>query len=272
MRCLPRGSWASSSHVFGYFVTGLFIPSPRRRADRSRIRSRFQFPIYCQPDLDFPYHRQSWPIAIVIGAFITATITYIFLLQWPAISKGMRASKINLTLHNAVAYMYAMRKGGAELLAIFRSLSYNAQHLRRGRPGVPADRPGRRFLRAAMWSPLSATLQMTTPSKKIKDFLEDLLSVIETGGDMTDFLADPGPACTRKKPGSSRRPSSSSSSMVSRVLCHPFRRRSAVPDHHHGRDGDDGGCGGDPARPCNLCHHAPRSGQRSLSRRSTLSR
>ncbi|WP_245619237.1 hypothetical protein [Methanogenium cariaci] len=42
--------------------------------------------------------------------------------------KNNRSVRINLTLHNAVSYMYAMRRGagGAEILPIFKSLSENA--------------------------------------------------------------------------------------------------------------------------------------------------
>ena len=39
---------------------------------------------------------------------------YLFLLKLPGYEKRNRAIKINMTLHNAVAYMYAMRRGGAQ--------------------------------------------------------------------------------------------------------------------------------------------------------------
>jgi flagellar protein FlaJ len=92
-----------------------------------------------------------------------------------------------MTLHNAVAYMYAMRKGGAELLTIFRSLSDNANIY--GEIALEF----RQIVRDADFFGLDVVsairqLHMTTPSNKLKDFLQDLLSVIESGGDMTHFL------------------------------------------------------------------------------------
>ncbi|MCK9581980.1 MAG: secretion system protein, partial [Methanoregula sp.] len=66
-------------------------------------------------------------VFVVIAAFLIGTYAgYILILKMPGIEKGSRAIKINLTLHNAVAYMYAMRRGGAEQMTIFRSLSDRA--------------------------------------------------------------------------------------------------------------------------------------------------
>ena len=48
---------------------------------------------------------------------------------------------------------------------------------------------GMRISSGMTWSRQSATLSETTPSEKLKDFLEDLLSVIESGGDMSEFLS-----------------------------------------------------------------------------------
>jgi flagellar protein FlaJ len=92
-----------------------------------------------------------------------------------------------MTLHNAVAYMYAMRKGGAELLVIFRSLSENANIY--GEVALEF----RQVVRDADFFGLDVVsairqLHMTTPSNKLKDFLQDLLSVIESGGGMSEFL------------------------------------------------------------------------------------
>ena len=54
------------------------------------------------------------------------TLRYLLLLRLPNIEKKNRSIRINLTLHNAVAYMYAMRRGGAQLMTIFYAISENA--------------------------------------------------------------------------------------------------------------------------------------------------
>jgi archaeal flagellar protein FlaJ len=123
-------------------------------------------------------------LAFIAGLYIG----YTSLLKFPGIQKKSRSIKINLTLHNAVAYMYAMRKGGAELMAIFRALSdhsdiYGEVALEFRQIVRDADFFGYDVVTAMQH------LTETTPSEKMKNFLEDLLSVIQSGGSMTDFFA-----------------------------------------------------------------------------------
>ena len=113
---------------------------------------------------------------------------YLFLLKLPGYEKRNRAIKINMTLHNAVAYMYAMRRGGAQLMMVFRSLSdradiYGEVALEFRQIVRDADFFGHDVITAIHH------LAQTTPSEKLKDFLQDLLSVIESGGDMAEFLS-----------------------------------------------------------------------------------
>ena len=126
---------------------------------------------------------------IVIVSFIFgAYVSYAALLKVPSMEKESRKTKINLTLHNAVSYMYAMRRGGAQLMPIFRSISdraniYGEIALEFRQIVRDTDYFGYDVLTAIRH------LAETTPSEKLKDFLEDLLSVIESGGDMAEFLS-----------------------------------------------------------------------------------
>ena len=127
-------------------------------------------------------------ILIIVSLFIGAYIGYSLMLRLPAMEKRNRSIKINLTLHNAVAYMYAMRRGGAQLMIIFRSLSDRASIY--GEVALEF----RQIVRDADFFGYDVVtaihhLSDTTPSAKLKIFLEDLLSIIESGGDMTDFLS-----------------------------------------------------------------------------------
>lgn len=128
-------------------------------------------------------------VLIVILSFcIGMYLGYTLLLKLPGIEKNNRSIKIGLTLHNAVAYMYAMRKGGAELMTIFHSLSdraniYGEVALEFRQVVRDADFFGYDVVTAIRH------LSETTPSEKLKIFLEDLLSVIESGGNMEEFLS-----------------------------------------------------------------------------------
>ncbi|WAC04945.1 MAG: type II secretion system F family protein [Methanoregula sp.] len=128
-------------------------------------------------------------VLTVVICFAAGTyVAYASLLKFPHIEKRNRSIRINLTLHNAVAYMYSMRRGGAQLMVIFRSLSENSNIY--GEVALEF----RQIVRDADffgYDMVSAIrhLSETTPSEKLKNFLEDLLSVIESGGDMSEFMS-----------------------------------------------------------------------------------
>jgi len=127
-------------------------------------------------------------IGAVISFIIGSLLIYFIAMKYPAMRKGNRATKINLTLHNAVAYMFAMRKGGGQLLVIFRSISENAPVY--GEVALEF----RQVIRDADFFGMDVVtalrhLMETTPSQKMKQFLEDMISIIETGGELTSFLA-----------------------------------------------------------------------------------
>jgi flagellar protein FlaJ len=126
--------------------------------------------------------------SVVVSFAVGAYLTYVLLLRLPHIEKNNRSVKINLTLHNAVAYLYAMRRGGAELMTIFYAISVNAPiygevALEFRQITRDVDYFGSDMITAIRH------LSETTPSSKLKDFLEDLLSVIGSGGDLSEFLA-----------------------------------------------------------------------------------
>ncbi|MDE4908210.1 type II secretion system F family protein [Methanogenium marinum] len=125
---------------------------------------------------------------VAVLFFIIATLCiYQLLLRYPGMMKDNRSVRINLTLHNAVSYMYAMRRGGAEILPIFKSLSENADIY--GEVAYEC----RQVVRDTEYFGVDVVsairnLSLTTPSEKLKDFLEDFVSIIESGGNVASFL------------------------------------------------------------------------------------
>ncbi len=123
-------------------------------------------------------------LAFLLGFFIVYTIG----IRVPALRRQNRAVRINLSLHNAVAYMFAMQRGGAQMMVIFRAISENAFIY--GEVALEF----RQVVRDADifgYDVISALhhLMETTPSRKMKEFLEDLISIIESGGDLVSFLS-----------------------------------------------------------------------------------
>ncbi|CCJ35085.1 Archaeal flagella assembly protein J [Methanoculleus bourgensis MS2] len=126
-------------------------------------------------------------VASAVVFIITAYAGSVFFLRYPSLVKKNRETRINLLLHHAVAYMYAMRQGGAEMMAVFRAISGNS--------GVygEAAHEFRRVVRDTDYfgyDQITALrhLQETTPSEKLREFTQDLVSVVESGGDMLAFL------------------------------------------------------------------------------------
>jgi flagellar protein FlaJ len=170
--------------VIGYFSSAyLSLQVVTGKAGIANVFN-FQMPVF----FNFIYPAICMQALVVIVSFVIGIyIGYIVMLKLPGIEKNNRSIKINPTLHNAVAYMYAMRRGGAQLMTIFRSLSDRANIY--GEVALEF----RQIVRDADffgYDVVSAIrhLSETTPSEKLKNFLEDLLSVIESGGDMGEFL------------------------------------------------------------------------------------
>lgn len=173
--------------VLGYWLTQLLLISAHT-GGYIHIYNVFNLPISQELDPFSPEMLIARIAGAVIAFFVGSLIVYFIALKYPGMQKGNRATKINLTLHNAVAYMYAMRKGGAQLMTIFRSLSENSKIY--GEVALEF----RQVVRDADffgYDVVSAIrhLMETTPSEKLKQFLEDMVSVIESGGDLVSFLS-----------------------------------------------------------------------------------
>jgi len=171
--------------VFGFFFGNLIVVA--LKVNQSGFYNVFNIEV---PRFFYtPAFGQYIQVLTVVICFAIGTyVAYASLLKFPGIEKRSRSIRINLTLHNAVAYMYAMRRGGAQLMTIFRSLSdhsniYGEVALEFRSIVRDADFFGYDMISAIRH------LAETTPSEKMKDFLEDLLSVIESGGNMSDFLS-----------------------------------------------------------------------------------
>ena len=124
-------------------------------------------------------------ILFILGTFLT----YVIYTNLPALSKKTRETKITIGLPNAVSYMYAMRKGGAEMITILRSISemsaiYGEISYEFRQAVRDADFFGYDIINALKM------VGETTPSRKLRDFLQDLISTVESGGNLAQFLQD----------------------------------------------------------------------------------
>jgi flagellar protein FlaJ len=125
-------------------------------------------------------------LVFVFGS-ILAGITGGILYYLPSFYAGERKRKMENTLPSAVTFMYALSKGGMNILEVMRTLS-EADDVY-GEVAREFDM----MLRDMDYfgNDLRVALRNTsdiTPSENMSDFLDDLLSVIDSGGEITPFL------------------------------------------------------------------------------------
>lgn len=127
-------------------------------------------------------------IILFICVFL-AMISYYLLLAYPGLVAKVRKSKIDLTLPHGVAYMHAMSKGGLSLISIFKSLSQHTDIY-----GEFAEEIDYIVLDTEIHGDDIITslknAATNTQSEKFRDFLENLINVVETSGDLDTFFGN----------------------------------------------------------------------------------
>ncbi|MDV2481265.1 secretion system protein [Methanoculleus sp. Wushi-C6] len=173
---------------------GLFCALAAFLAMRFSLLPRVNIGVYNVFSLHLPAFIQAEPAigalqaAMCVSVFgVAAYAAGVFFLRYPSLVKKNRETRINLLLHHAVAYMYAMRQGGAEMMAVFRAIGESSAVY------GEASHEFRRVVRDADYFGYDVItalrhLQETTPSEKLREFVQDLVSVVESGGDMLAFL------------------------------------------------------------------------------------
>jgi len=122
------------------------------------------------------------PISVLLGF-----ITYRLFHYYPRFVGGAAGSRIDLALPSAIAYMYALSRGGVELIEVIRSLG-RERHTYEG----VADHIGY-VVRDIEYFNIGITdalhnASRRSPSKHLRDFFEGLATVIDTGGDLTEYF------------------------------------------------------------------------------------
>ncbi len=130
-------------------------------------------------------------IIIFLGMSVMAIfgyyVTYTVIMVIPSINASDRKSKINKQIPYAVTFMYALSKGGMDIIGILRSLNqasstYGEISREIGIVIRDMDYFGN-DLRTAIINCVNQT-----PSDMLQDLLTNLLSVIDSGGDVTTYL------------------------------------------------------------------------------------
>jgi flagellar protein FlaJ len=125
-------------------------------------------------------------LIFVIGSIVGFAVYRLFLF-YPGLAAKNRAYKIDQSLPQVIAFIHAMSRSGANIVEIFRELST--------RPDAGELRnEARAFMRDVEYlghDPLTALrdLARNTPSRRLKELLEVLAPIVETGGDVSAYFA-----------------------------------------------------------------------------------
>jgi flagellar protein FlaJ len=133
-----------------------------------------------------------------IGGAICAVITLILyfighfmFILYPSTVISDRKSKIDKALPHAITYMYSLSLGGMDLIQIFKSLA--------GYPEVYSEvsKEAARIIRDMdllgkdLRTALSDAVELS-PSENFKEFLHGLITIIDSGGDITKYFENRG--------------------------------------------------------------------------------
>ncbi|MEM2866354.1 MAG: type II secretion system F family protein [Candidatus Hadarchaeales archaeon] len=126
-------------------------------------------------------------LAVLSGVGAGYGLYRLFLLNLEHTGRA-RSKEIETRLPHAIAFMLAMSKGGVGIIQIFRELSKHREDY--GEICKEASAVVRNVEAFGM-SPVQALTDVaeTTPSEKFKEFLKTLSTVVETGTNLSDFLA-----------------------------------------------------------------------------------
>ena len=122
------------------------------------------------------------PVPLVFGG-----IAYYLFSYYPKFRSGEIAASIDRSLPSAITYMYALSRGGLELVEIFESLA-GQRHVY----GGVADHVGYvvrdiRYLNIDIIKALRDASERS-PSRNMRDFLDGLVMVIDSGGSLTEYF------------------------------------------------------------------------------------
>jgi len=121
--------------------------------------------------------------AAAVGGVIATGI----LLYYPSYRSSRRARQIDLVLGDAIAFAYSLSVGGTNQVKIMEKLA-NAEDTY-GEASVEFQRIvfQMRWFNTDFQTAVTHVVE-TTPSDELSEFLDDMLSIINSGGDMTTFL------------------------------------------------------------------------------------
>jgi flagellar protein FlaJ len=150
-------------------------------------------PVWIPPDVVDAASANRVPIAGMVATSLTAVVavvaTWTMRYYYPSYLVGNRQRNIDLMLPHAIVYAYALSFGGMEFVEVARRMA-DAEDTY-GEVANEFDTVVRDIdlFGNDVFTALRNTRNLT-PSDNMEQFIDDLLSVLDSGGDVTAFLRD----------------------------------------------------------------------------------
>lgn len=148
--------------------------------------------IYLPPELTWLLQYRDFTVALIIFAsfaIIFGLAAYFLVMILPSFIANERRRKIQRNLPYAVTFMYALSRGGMNIIEILRALAASSNTYGEvSREAALILRDMEYFghdLRSALQNAI-----LLSPSEGFQELLANLLSVIDSGGDITKYLGD----------------------------------------------------------------------------------
>jgi flagellar protein FlaJ len=126
---------------------------------------------------------------IVFLASLFGGITYMLFLAYPAFIAGERKGSIDKNLPYAVTFMYALSRGGMNVIEILRSLSRCTDTYGEVAREVDVVVRDMDFFGNDLRTALHSICEIT-PSENFRDLMYNLLTVIDSGGNISTYFRD----------------------------------------------------------------------------------
>ncbi|MCZ7396792.1 MAG: type II secretion system F family protein [Candidatus Methanoperedens sp.] len=126
---------------------------------------------------------------VVFLALLFGGITYMLFLVYPAFTAGERKGSIDKNLPYAVTFMYALSRGGMNVIEILRSMSKCTDTYGEVAKEVDVVVRDMDFFGNDLRTALHSICEVT-PSENFRDLMYNLLTVIDSGGNISTYFRD----------------------------------------------------------------------------------
>jgi len=126
---------------------------------------------------------------VVLLSIVLGGITYVLFLIYPQFRAGERKGEIDKNLPYAVTFMYALSRGGMNVIKILRLLSECKDTYGEVSKEVEVILRDMDYFGSDLKTALHNICEIT-PSEKFQDLIYNLLTVIESGGSISTYFRD----------------------------------------------------------------------------------